>query len=740
MAQDNNEATNLQGKTRLADNGRALIGVFVSADANSIEAHAAGELVDYLTQVTGAPFTLEHLLDLPHKPAILVGRNAWTEDLIPELVGDALGEDGFVIRKIDEFVIIAGSHPRGTMYGVNHFLDHYVGIKWYSPRYTFVPSKSTLTLDITNDVQIPRFVYREIYVNDLDDEGYRAHNLLNGKFRDRYARVPQSEPHLNSWSDYWPQDVHNFHRIVPEIKYHSGGQLLAMNEDVRRIASKNLSGIIQQRIKQGKDASYGFSQEDTAWYPDAQSQAFANAHGGTLAAPIFDMVKDVAERVRAEIPEARIGTLAYRFTEKAPIGLTIPDNVVITFAPIDKDHGRAINALQNKETLKNAEQWAKISSEIVVWDYLIDFNGGGYLMPYPNLYAMAESIQWYAQYPAFKGYFGQHIHGSADAAGVGFSDLRTWLAARLLWNPDQDYRALIREFVQGYYGPAAPFINEYIELLHEEFEKTGSELQGIATPLGAPYLSFDLLIRADELFREAERAVAHDPVFSDHVQRARIEVDYVILMRGAEWKREAERRGIHWDTDGMDRHRRFVLSTIDLGNYKQSEPVYALLEVINIKRTVTPVPDFVKHVPEEDWIEFQTEAFNLIQAKLVHDPKASNAVAAKVTGSTGAWAFQLHNRVLPKEGRWKLYASVRVDPGEGYAASPALSYGIYPQSGASATVSFRDVRDGEYHFIEIPWVYEYNPAWPTHYVWFAPPSSTVIEYLYVDRVIAIRHE
>ncbi|BBH22471.1 hypothetical protein Back11_38160 [Paenibacillus baekrokdamisoli] len=103
----------------LANNGSAMYKVFVHSDADSMEQHAAEELVDYLTQVTGAPFQLTVDTAPPNDPVVLVGRNALTESLVPELTGNTLGDDGFIIRKINQNIIIAGSHSRGTMYGVS---------------------------------------------------------------------------------------------------------------------------------------------------------------------------------------------------------------------------------------------------------------------------------------------------------------------------------------------------------------------------------------------------------------------------------------------------------------------------------------------------------------------------------------------------------------------------------------------------------------------------------------------
>ncbi|MBP1991703.1 DUF4838 domain-containing protein [Paenibacillus eucommiae] len=728
------------GNVILANNGSALYQVFVHSDADSMEQHAAEELTDYLTQVTGAPFQLTADTAPPNDPVVLVGRNALTESLVPELAGNTLGDDGFVIRKINQNIIIAGSHSRGTMYGVNYFLDNYVGVKWFAPEYTYVPDTSILEVTVDDDIQIPRFEYREMYVSDGNNEQYRAHNLLNGKYADRYNHVPQSEPGLNSWSQYWPDEVHNFYSIVPQTQYHNGRQLLAMDENVRQIAADKLIDKINQRISEGKDASYGFSQEDDIWIPDPASQAFADQHGGSLAAPTFDLLNDVAQRVSAVIPGARIGTLAYMFSLEAPTNMAIEDNIVITFAPIFKDHGRAINSTQNQFYKDNIDKWAAISDNLILWDYLTDYNGGGYLMPYPVLNAMGQTLQYIAQFPAFKGYFGQQMQNIYAPGETGFAYLRAWVAAKLLWNPNQDYQQLINEFVQGYYGDAAPYISSYLNSLEQAYAQSDSVLT-ISTPITSSFLNFDLMYQADGLFEQAAAAVAGNPLFLDHVQKARVEVDYVTLMRRVEFMKEAEDRNITWNYDFENRFDRFKANTANVVDYKANTNIELLYEWIEVGRTVPTIPDFVQSLPASDWVDFQDNAMRLhtpVGTKIVQDAKASDNAAVRVTGNTNTWAIQIPDTTLPRTGKWKLYANVRIDPGTGSPSDKAFDFGIYPPMEDTAWKDYAEFADGEYHFVEFPWVYEYDSAIDDHLVWLAPPNSNAIEYLYVDRIIAVR--
>jgi hypothetical protein len=726
-------------KAMLANNGNVMYSVYVGSTADATVRHAAQELVDYLTQVAGAPFGLTISDGTPGGPALIVGKHPVTDALVPELSNGQLGDDGFVIRSSGSRIVIAGSGSRGTMNGVNYFLDRYVGVKWFSPTYTFVPDKRKLKVSVDSDLQVPRFQYREMFVNDGNDEQFRAHNLLNGK--SHYRAQVASVPGLDSWSDYVPTGVHNFHALVTDAVYHSGGQLLAMNEDVRRIAAESLIGKIAQRKAGGLDPSYGFSQQDTTWNPDPQSRSFAEAHGGSLAAPIIDMVGDLANRVKAQIPEARIGTLAYQFSYPAPTGLTLPDNVVVTLAPIDKDHGQSIDSAGNERYGQQIAKWAAISDHLVVWDYLTNFNGGGYLQPYPNLYAMADTIKHIAQYPAVKGYFGQQTGGARGPVGVGFDELRTWVGARLLWNPDEDVNDLIAEFVNGYYGAAAPYIGEYIELIHQSLADSGAALT-ISTPIASPYLSFETMCQADGLFGQAEAAVSGDPAALNRVQRMRTGADLIILHRRAEFAHEADERNLVWSLDVANRLQRFKSLTQNMPSFRiDNGDIQQLYQLLELERIAPPVPGIVQNMPAGDWIDVQDIDFRLLSgATAVYDGKASDHAAARLSGSSTAWGIQLNNTSLPRDGRWKLYAYARVDPGSGSPGAGAFRFGLYPTVSAPAGETFGEVSDGEYRAVEIPWTYKYNPELSVQYLWFQPSASGAIQNLYVDRIVAVREK
>jgi len=115
---------------------------------------------------------------------------------------------------------------------------------------------------------------------------------------------------------------------------------------------------------------------------------------------------------------------------------------------------------------------------------------------------------------------------------------------------------------------------------------------------------------------------------------------------------------------------------------------------------------------------------------MVEDSEASDHGTVKMPAD-GVWSTQMRLDLLPREGKWRLYAYVRVDPKS--SGSVVFYYGVEPGGGPKAA-SFDEFRDGKYHLIEFPgnpWSFRQGT-----YLWFAGADAAY--RLYIDRIVAVR--
>jgi hypothetical protein len=123
------------------------------------------------------------------------------------------------------------------------------------------------------------------------------------------------------------------------------------------------------------------------------------------------------------------------------------------------------------------------------------------------------------------------------------AEMEAWVQAQLMWNPKQDQRALIREFLQGYYGAAWKPISDYMDLLSAAAQNTNGV---IWMGPDSPCYSLATMLNADMLWNKAEAAVALQPELLQRVRVGHLPVRYVMLSRWEPFRAEAAQEGLPW--------------------------------------------------------------------------------------------------------------------------------------------------------------------------------------------------
>ena len=111
--------------------------------------------------------------------------------------------------------------------------------------------------------------------------------------------------------------------------------------------------------------------------------------------------------------------------------------------------------------MADLRDWQQLTPHLYIWDYVVNF--AQYHAPFPNLQVLARNIRVFRDH---------HVIGIQEEAqyqtpGGEFAELKAWLLAHLLWNPEQETQPLIDAFVRAYYGAAADAVLRYIELCRQ---------------------------------------------------------------------------------------------------------------------------------------------------------------------------------------------------------------------------------------------------------------------------------
>ena len=535
---------------QLADQGKTSCTIVLPADATPAENYAAQELADFLGQMTGAKFPMAAEGTATEGPKIVLGCGTLARASVPENTLNELGEDEFIIKTDGNNLILAGGRPRGTLYAVYHLLDNILGIRWWAPGVTYVPEKKTLALDSLDLRLKPVFAYRDAWLTTAWNPDWAARNRLNGRIRDNMGPIVPPDQKHGGGMPYDPGYVHTFAAYIPSETHFDQHpdwfpmikgkrvkgyyQLCLTNPEVVDFMVAQVRAMLQ---KNPQIRIFSISQNDTAGYCQCPNCAKIDKEEGTPAGTIVRFVNTVAERLEKEYPKVLFDTLAYQYSRKPPKTIRARPNVVIRLCSIECSFSQPLDSKTNQAFADDLKGWAQKADPIYIWDYITNFSN--YFRPHPNLHVLGPNLRLFAD-SHVKGVFAQ---GSYITPSGEMEELRAWVLARLMWNPRQDDRALIDEFVSGYYGPAAPFVREYLEMIHSTVEKAGYSLSCYSGD-PSPHITFETMTKAADLFAKAEAAAVNQPDLLKRVRRAHLPVQVMWVLHYSAWVAEAKKRDL----------------------------------------------------------------------------------------------------------------------------------------------------------------------------------------------------
>jgi Domain of unknown function (DUF4838)/Glycosyl hydrolase family 67 N-terminus len=538
-------------KILIAENGKSDYRIVIPKAATAHEQKASQVLQDYLIQISGAALPIISSDKARSRFEILLGQNERLDELTVGINFSTLKEDGFLIKTDSARIIIAGGSEKGTLYGVYTFLEKYLGCRMYSPKVKLVPRQNRIALSpILIDLQVPVIRFRDTHYRVSWDAEYTDWHKLDHD--EKGARTD------------WGMWVHTFNELVPPDIYYSDHpeyfsmvkgkriptQLCLANEEVLGILIQNL----RKKIAQNPEATYwSVSQNDNRDFCTCDRCRLLDEREGSPSGSIISFVNKVAE----QFPEKIISTLAYEYGRKAPSTLKPRENVNIMLCSIEVYRGEPIRTdTSSTDFVRDVEEWGKISNDIIVWDYVIQFNN--LISPFPNLHVLQPNIQFFAEH----GVTAMFEQGNREVGGE-FAELRAYMISKLLWNPYENADTLMNDFLRGYYGPAAKPIRQYIDEMREALLKSGKPLRIFGTPNEAAtsYLTPQLIERYEQLFNQAEKSVSSLPDLLERVRIARLPLEFAIMEQAK--KVFVGDRGVFKKVNGKYEARSEIRSKID---------------------------------------------------------------------------------------------------------------------------------------------------------------------------------
>lgn len=435
----------------LAEGGKAQLAVVISPKASPSTRVVAEELARYLGLISGAAFGVE---TGDGSQGIVVGTleefpDAELEKPL-ELLGPADGKEAFAIRTQPDRLRLIGRTSLGASHAVYTFLES-LGCRWFfeAPEWEVLPSLQTLRVNVNCD-QRPVILARRIwYGGGLFEHEPQSRPMLDYAAWARRNRMAQS--FTIQCGHVWQTIIAENHETFqqhPEYRAlvdgkRGGEQLCVSNPQLRALVVQWSLDFLKKHpaadMVSGEPSDGG-----------GQCQCEACKKLGTISDRVFLLANEVAKAVAKEHPGKMVGVLAYNEHSEPP-SFALEPNVYVQLTA-----GFTRGRYTFDELL---ELWPQKCREMGFYDYLSVWPWDFDQLPGGRGGDTAYLRRQIPRYVAA----GATSLDCESSSNWGLHGRGYYIANKLMWDPKADVDALLQDFYEKAFGPAAAPMRQYYE-------------------------------------------------------------------------------------------------------------------------------------------------------------------------------------------------------------------------------------------------------------------------------------
>ena len=476
--------------------------VIVIADKPTRAARlAASELQSWLRKVSDATVPIlpeSQITENTGKTLIFVGDTNQTQAL--GLNSEDFGLEEFRIRTFPGALVLMGDDQRangmelsGTLWAVETFAEQFLGVRllWPGPLGEVVPKQETVELDNINLRHVPSLRQRKIrnigynqrVQQGLDDLGWSAEEFKthHGDSRQwfRFHRIGGSFKgnYGHAFGKYWErfhEDHPDWFALQPDGTRDNSR---ASDGDRARLCVSN-RGLIEQVAKDriaelrerptwdtisispndGGRATFCLCESCEAWdAPEGEMIEIWGPDGPISHVSLTDryvkFYSAVAEIVAEEFPDRYLGAYAYSAYALPPVHAKLHPNIITGFV--------GFSYLNEEARQKARESWLKWSQAAKQLFLRPNLLMAGMGFPTVYVHRLAEDLRFCAENGMlFTDFDCCYQHWATDG-------LNYYVLAKLLSDPGADVHAIIADYCQAGFGPAAENIMKYFRQLED---------------------------------------------------------------------------------------------------------------------------------------------------------------------------------------------------------------------------------------------------------------------------------
>lgn len=555
--------TALDGSITLIENHQPKAVIVIPADPVPAEQYAAHELRSHLYKITGCflPITTDnafltgewqfrngflqvHAPDkegyIPTGPIISIGNTVYAQRNSITVDTDSPFPDPYRIVIRNNQLSIMGKGDRGHLFGVYGFLEDYIGCRWFlpGPLGEVLPAMDTITLEDTDDLQIPSFPIRmqsgvygyrpyvEWYIRnrmhlrerdetfyedyDLAIRGIVTHAMYEILPPDRYKYDHPEYYSLYKPSSEWRNTKYPGYRDARDLTAAEPGALAQLCTTNPEVIAHTVT-YVRDYTRNHPDVHYvSLCPNDVPWFClcdrclalDPAEKFYrkdwpADRQGLELTS---DRVWTYCNAVASQFPDQQFYVLAYHNYVSPPQYVQPQPNVMSGICHMNPAcYAHAMNdpaCEQNAKFDAIIRGWTAVHDNFMLYAYTAKTMWEQ--MPWPLARQYAVNIQYLYEQGIRNFYSQSHSPGRWGQLGTHF-----YTNAKLIWDVNRDIEDILEDYFEKMYGPSGPHMAAYYSMLEDALDTPGIFVHHSAWVEARQFLTPAVMGRGDGLLDEA---------------------------------------------------------------------------------------------------------------------------------------------------------------------------------------------------------------------------------------------
>ena len=457
------------GPLTFVKNGQPNATIILQADAPDPMKAAAADLQKYIQKISGVQLPLKTDGKDVTGITLNVGKTATTQ--ASDFPDAKLNPETYAVTQRGDDVYFEGNYPSPTAFAVYSFLQNQLGVRWFAPGddWEYVPqntNKSTFTVNVKTVVSVPGtsprvwsgHSWNDDWKNwELRNKAVVSEKVLRRNFQNNMYHIFPPSKYGKTHPEYYP--LVNGKRYIPASDSEAHWWPAIGDPNVQRITEEY---IHQWFLDHPDQDSFSLGMDDVNEMSDdpltdAMDSSPDDYKKRNFSSRFYKFINIIAKQVQKTDPDKYIGTLIYSIALKPPVDVPKMEPNVFGFIA-DGSAAQWYQEGKKAEWMATTKDWAGRVQHLSRYDYF----GMGTFAPRVFPHAMAEMMD-FDHSLGFEGSYVEMYTFLPQTAPM------IWAFAQKQWNPNLKIDDLLGEFYKDMYGPAAPTMKKYFDLMEKSW-------------------------------------------------------------------------------------------------------------------------------------------------------------------------------------------------------------------------------------------------------------------------------